>query len=198
MDHAKPAGSSMGQLAKEFGYDGIDLSSGVNRLQQRRAGLPVAAPESSRVRPPLAIGNLVTVAWRSVASCGAGPVATLIEELRPRVTEYQLFARRCPACRTRIWATLPADAPLRCVGPRVQAVLALLTGACRLSRRQEQELQRDVFGVNLSLGSIMALEADTAGLLAQPYAEITQAVRQEPVVFVDESSWRGLKTGVQY
>lgn len=68
--------------------------------------------------------------------------------------------------------------------------MALLSGACRLSRRQVQTLVRDVFGLELSLGTLVALEADTAAVLAHPYAEVAQAVVQEPVVFVDETSWR--------
>lgn len=110
--------------------------------------------------------------------------------LRPVVTEYQLGARRCPQCRAHAWAALPADVPRRCVGPRAQAVISLLSGTCRLARRQVREVLHDVFGVSLSLGTLVALEADTARLLEPAYQEVVAAVRQEPVVFVDETSWR--------
>jgi transposase len=110
--------------------------------------------------------------------------------LRPHVTEYRLYARRCRDCGKRTWATLPTGVARRCVGPRAQAVLALLAGACRLSRRQVQSLAQDVFGIGLSLGTLVALEADTAAALATPYQEVAAAVVQEPVLFVDETSWR--------
>jgi len=76
------------------------------------------------------------------------------------------------------------------VGPRVQAVAALLSGACRLPRRQTQALLADLFGVGLSLGTLCALEADTARALAAPYAGLASAIPRAPVVGVDETSWK--------
>jgi transposase len=109
--------------------------------------------------------------------------------IRPEVTEYQVEARRCRGCGTRTWGQLPAEVT-RCVGPRVQAVAALLSGACRLPRRQTQALLADLFGVRLSLGTLCALEADTARALAAPYAELASEVPRVPVVGVDETSWK--------
>jgi transposase len=68
--------------------------------------------------------------------------------------------------------------------------VALLSGACRLSRRQVRELMHDLFGVALSLGTVSTLERDTAALLAAPWDEIAAAVVRENVVWVDETSWR--------
>lgn len=110
--------------------------------------------------------------------------------IRPEVTEYQLLARQCSGCRRRTWARLPAGVSRRCVGPRVQALAALLSGACRLSRRQVQSLLADLCGIRLSLGTLVALEADTAQALAQPYQELAAAVPQVTVLGVDETSWR--------
>lgn len=110
--------------------------------------------------------------------------------IRPEVTEYQLLARRCTGCRRRTWARLPPGVARRCVGPRVQALAAVLSGACRLSRRQVQSLLADLCGIRLSLGTLVALEADTAQALAQPYAELAAAVPQARVLGVDETSWR--------
>ncbi|MFN3650371.1 MAG: IS66 family transposase [Armatimonadota bacterium] len=106
------------------------------------------------------------------------------------VTKYQLLPRRCGCCRRRTWATFPVGAGRRCVGPRVQAVAALLSRACRLPRRQVQALLHDLFGVRLSLGTLSALERDTARALAAPYHEVAAAVPQAEVVGVDETSWR--------
>lgn len=163
-----------------------------------------------RLLPPTQIDTYVEVEPECCRGCGHSFTGELLPHrqksrrhqvlelppLRPHVTEYRLYARRCRECRKRTWATLPTGVPRRCVGPRAQAVLALLTGACRLSRRQVQSLAHDVFGISLSLGTLSALEAETAGALAAPYQEVAAAVVREPVLFVDETSWR--EAGVLY
>jgi transposase len=53
-----------------------------------------------------------------------------------------------------------------------------------------QSLLADLCGIHLSLGTLVALEADTAQALAVPYAELAVAVPQAPVLGVDETSWR--------
>jgi hypothetical protein len=45
------------------------------------------------------------------------------------VTEYQMAVRRCPHCGKRTRADLPAGAARRPFGPRLTAVIALLSGA---------------------------------------------------------------------
>ena len=54
-----------------------------------------------------------------------------VVELLPlavRVTEYQMDVRRCAHCGKRTRAALPDGVPRRPFGPRLVAVLALLTG----------------------------------------------------------------------
>ena len=54
-----------------------------------------------------------------------------VVELLPlavRVTEYQMGMRRCPACGQRTRTALPSGMPRRPFGPRLTAVIALLTG----------------------------------------------------------------------
>ena len=64
----------------------------------------------------------------------------------------------------------------------MQALATLLTGACRLSRRQVQSLLADLCEIHLSLRTLVALEADTTQALAVPYAELAAAVPQAPVL----------------
>jgi len=105
-------------------------------------------------------------------------------------TEYQLHARTCAACGKRTWAALPPEAPPGVVGPRLQALCALLVGHYHLSRRDTQELLGDVLGGELSLGALSALEGRTAEVLAAPYAAVQAAVAAAPAVNADETSWR--------
>src|SRR5437762_11369932 len=77
-----------------------------------------------------------------------------VVELLPlavRVTEYQMAARRCPVCGVRTRADLPAGVPRRPFGARLTAVVALLSGRYRLSRREVRQLLQDLWEVKLSL-----------------------------------------------
>jgi hypothetical protein len=80
---------------------------------------------------------------------------TELPPIRPVVTEYQIHRLLCPACGVPARADLPLGVPPGGFGPRVQAIVALCTGAYRLSKRTTQELMADLFGLPLSLGTIL-------------------------------------------
>jgi transposase len=66
-----------------------------------------------------------------------------VVELLPlavRVTEYQMAVRRCADCGKRTRASLPPGVPRRPFGARLTAVVALLSGRYRLSRREVRQL----------------------------------------------------------
>jgi len=116
-----------------------------------------------------------------------------VVDLPPRLTvttEYQCHARSCPACGKRTWASLPDGVSHRVVGPRLQALCALLVGACHVTRRPLQELLATAFGVQISLGSLSSLEADTAHALSPSYQQAREAVAAAPCVNADETPWR--------
>ena len=116
-----------------------------------------------------------------------------VVELLPlavRVTEYQMEARRCGQCGTRTRATLPVGVPRRPFGPRLTAVVALLTGRYRLSRREVQQVLVDLWVVTLSLGAVLRQERAQSAALAPVVAEVRAAVQQAAVVNVDETGWR--------
>jgi hypothetical protein len=79
---------------------------------------------------------------------------------------------------------------VRAFGPRLQALVAVLSGAYRLSKRNIQQLLADCFGVELALGSISALESATSEAFREPVAEAYDFVQQQPVAHLDETGWR--------
>jgi transposase len=120
------------------------------------------------------------------------PVRHQVTDVPPVVVEtieHRLHARTCPACRRRTWASLPEEVPKTAVGPRLQAIGALLTGGYRVSRRDVEALFFDLFGEPISLGTISAMEANTAAALSVPYQEVAEAVAQAEVANVDETRW---------
>jgi len=116
-----------------------------------------------------------------------------VVELLPlavRVTEYQMAVRRCPACGKRTRAALPAGVPRRPFGPRLTAVIALLSGRYRLSRREVRQLLQDLWQVRLSLGAVLRQEQAQSAALAPIVEAARAAVQQADVVNLDETGWR--------
>jgi transposase len=108
--------------------------------------------------------------------------------VRPDVTEYQLHRLRCAGCGRTTCASLPAGVPAGGEGPRLQATVALLTGAYRLSKRQVERLGAEVLGVPLSAGQVCAVEAETVAATAPVVGQLRAYVKDQPAQ-VDETGW---------
>jgi len=113
-----------------------------------------------------------------------------LPKIEPIVDQYRLHRLTCPDCGTTTCATLPAGVPTGHFRPYTQAVLALLAGAYRLSKRQIQQLTGDLFGLSISTGMISKLERQSAAALAEPYRELAASVREAEAVNIDETGWR--------
>ncbi len=163
---------------------------------RRRGGQP---GHQLQQRPLLPADHTHTVKPTSCRGCGHAlsgndprPLRHQILELpavRPEVTEYQLHRLRCPRCGLSTCATLPAGVPRGGQGPRLQAVLALMTGAYRLSKRMAQTFCDDTFGVPICTGQVGALEAETAAATEPAVAELRAYVKEQSAN-VDETGWR--------
>src|SRR5215207_5489839 len=110
--------------------------------------------------------------------------------LAVRVTEYQMLARRCAQCGKRTRADLPVGVPRRPFGVRLTAVIALLSGRYRLSRREVRQLLQDLWAVRVSLGAVVRQEQAESAALAPVVEEARVAVQQADVVNMDETGWR--------
>ncbi len=140
----------------------------------------------------------------SCSGCGQGldpsihdsagePYRHQITELPPTavtVTEHRAHCLRCPDCGRRVRAELPAGGGASAFGPRLQAAIALLSVRNRVSRRDVSELCGELFGSSVSVGSVDAICQRASAALAEPYAELREAVKDAPVLCVDETGWR--------
>jgi transposase len=113
-----------------------------------------------------------------------------LPKIVPLVDEYRLHRLTCPACRAMTCGTLPAGVPTGGFGPYLQAVLAMLAGAYRLSKRQVRQVAADLFSLALSTGMISKLERQSAAVLKAPYNELAIAVHHAQATNIDETSWR--------
>jgi len=112
-----------------------------------------------------------------------------LPEIKPHVVDYLLHRLRCPGCGTSTCAAWPEGVPAGHQGPRLQALLALLSGAYRLSKRQIETLCDDVFGIPLCTGTICNLEQRTAAATDPVVQELRDHVRKHHAN-MDETGWR--------
>lgn len=115
---------------------------------------------------------------------------TEIPPIVAETVEYQLHTLQCPACDTRTRAQWPLGVPTGGFGPRVAAMVAALSGQYHISKRQIEELLADFFGIEISLGTVHALEQSVSEALEKPVAELAAAIKEQPMANVDETSFR--------
>jgi transposase len=87
-------------------------------------------------------------------------------------------------------ADLPKGTPTGAFGPRLEALVVLLSGTFRLSRRNVQALLVDGFGVEVSLGMISKIEQQMSVLLALPHQSALEEFQRQPVAHADETGWK--------
>lgn len=115
---------------------------------------------------------------------------TELPELAARTTEYQRHRLSCDGCGHTTLGALPEGVSEGAFGPRLQAMLAYLSGQAHLSKRQIEELLSDAFGVSISLGSVVAAQQAVSETVAAPVEEAKVYVERQPVVYADETGWK--------
>jgi len=108
--------------------------------------------------------------------------------IRPHVTDYELHELGC-GCGARTRASLPEGVPTSVFGPRLTAAAALCSGRYRMPKRTVQEILRDLFGIDVALGSVPKMERFVSEAIAAPVEEARAAVREQTVVHQDETGW---------
>jgi transposase len=109
--------------------------------------------------------------------------------VEPDVVEYRLHGLRCPCCDTMTRAELPSGVSALGYGERLTAMVALLSGAYRLSYRQVCAVMDDLFGVRLSRGGVGRLRQEISDAVSPAVAEAKAYVQGQPVMHSDETSY---------
>lgn len=128
--------------------------------------------------------------WREDAADPFRHQVTELPAVQPTTTEYRLHAQRCPCCGKVTYARLPEGVSRSAFGPRLTAIVGILTGCYRMSKRVAVEVLQDLFGVEMSVGSVTACERAVSETVAAPVAEAHEHVQQQAFAHADETSWR--------
>ena len=113
-----------------------------------------------------------------------------IPKVQAEVTEYRRHTLACAACGVKTAAEWGEEVPKGRFGARLQATIAYLTGRLALSHRDATEALSVLHGVEISLGSISAVQQQVSHALAAPVETAREFVRTQAVNNVDETGWR--------
>lgn len=106
------------------------------------------------------------------------------------VTQYEQHRVQCPHCGRGTLGSLPAEVVHSQYGPGLTAMVAMCSGVFQLARREVARFCHEACGVPVSVGSVQKMCEEFSAGLAAPVQELTEAIRQQAGVGMDETGWR--------
>ena len=95
----------------------------------------------------------------------------------PHVTEYQQQRLSCDHCGITTCGELPTGVPTTGYGPRFTSIVALCSGAYRMSKCMIVRFSHDVWGIPLSHGEVCALEQVVRRAVQEPIDEVRDSLQ---------------------
>jgi transposase len=115
---------------------------------------------------------------------------TELPPVEPETTEWRRHEVTCQCCGYRTRAAYDENLiPSSAFGPRLMAIIALVTGVYHLSRRKAVGLLSDLLGVELSLGALSQVEARVGDAVKPAVDEAWNKVAEARVKHTDGTSW---------
>ena len=115
---------------------------------------------------------------------------TELPPVEPHTTEWRRHQVTCPCCRYKTRAAYDEkEIPVSPFGPRLMAVMALVTGVYHLSRRKTVQLLFDLVGIRVSLGALSAVEARVSDAVKPAVDAAWAQVAEAEVKHTDGTSW---------
>jgi transposase len=106
------------------------------------------------------------------------------------ITEHQSLACRCGRCGKLCRGKIPPEVSASCTGPRLSALIGLLSARLKGSRRDIAWMLEQMLGCPIALGSVCAREKELSEALAGPYQQLLQEAATSKVKYVDETGWK--------
>ena len=131
-------------------------------------------------------------------ACGCGAVLEIdptfrakqkieIPPLKPYVTEYRLYQGVCHSCGIKKTACLPEDVPPDLLGNNAKAIISALSGFFHNSKRDVQQILKDIFHLPISLGLVSHTEKRVNHKLEAAYQELIDQMEDSPYLHIDET-----------
>lgn len=169
--------------------------------QHRQIGRPQGHPPAWR-RPPKQVDEEIVVPLRTCPHC-AGPLADItvceqfIEDLpsiRPQVTRLVTYVAQCPQCgevrstHPRQVSTASGAAGTQ-LGPRALGLAAWLNKHLGLPTRGTCRVLKELGGLSITPGGLVQALHRVAAKSEGVFEALIAGLRQQPVVYADETSW---------
>lgn len=114
-----------------------------------------------------------------------------LPEAQAKITQFTCTKHKCGSCGNSSFGELPKGIPNSAFGPRLMALIATLTGAFHLSKRNAKELIQNLYGVDIAEGSVVNVEERVAESLKEVDDRIQKFVVESTFTkHFDETSWR--------
>ena len=113
-----------------------------------------------------------------------------IPEVKPFVTQIERQKAQCLCCQKQLTAPFPKEYDHSSFGPRLISFIGAGSSVYRMSKRTIQTLLKTLFGIEISLGSIPAMERKLSKGLQLSYEALADRINESKVAYVDETSFR--------
>ena len=152
--------------------------------------------------PPEKVDRHIQCFQENCPHCGSSaiqlngqPAETLqqaeLPEIKATVTEYQLLKYGCETCGKNSVAPLPVGVPDSAFGPKLMGLMVTLTGVFHLAKREAVQLLKELYGIDMGLGSVSNIEERVSEALDPIYQRIHSFVMESKLCkHFDETGWR--------
>jgi len=114
-----------------------------------------------------------------------------LPEVKARITEYKLLKYTCNDCNKNSLAPLPQGVPDSAFGPKLMGLLVTLTGVFHLAKRESIQLIKELYDIDMSVGSLSNIEERVTQALEPVYQRIHGFVMSSKLSkHFDETGWR--------
>jgi transposase len=113
-----------------------------------------------------------------------------IPDIKPLVTQIECHKYRCQTCGKYLVAPFPEGYDRTSFGPKLVSFIGLCSSAYRMSKRTIQAMLKNLLDIEISLGSIPAMERKVGAGLEPCFESLISKVNNRQVAYVDETSFR--------